>query len=435
MLTSRVLRLPAYVAASALVVVGFAASPASAAKPAPAPTNVQAQVDGHQDGSYDVTTTWNAVPNATSYRVSLTKGNTTLASGTVTATSWSPHFTTLPGSATLQVRGVVGKKPGRIAKVTVPLPDKVAPRGSYTSAWDNNTGEATITQQSLTDNLPTTAVTRKVDWNDPLDPATVSWTTGATLTHTYAKTEARYVPTVTLEDAAGNKTVVDVDAIVINDDEAPTGTFANQTTTAWAAFTKVTVSQSAIDDNWTPNDLITRSVAWGDGTTSAWTGTGAATHTYAAAGEYTPVVTLTDEAGNSAAFPTSKVVVSADKVGPTVKVAVSKPKHSVKAWKTVHGRAVDAETGVKSVWMKAVEKRGSAWYGYNATTHVWVKAATKAKAYKSAKAFHRPTDAQHRWTAKLAKLKKGTLVLKVRATDRVGNHSAMKVRTATLTKG
>lgn len=434
MLTSRVLRLPAYVAASALVVVGFAASPASAAKPAPAPTNVQAQVDGHQNGSFDVDATWNAVPNATRYRVSLTKGSTTLASGTVTATTWSPHFTTSPGTATLSVRGVVGKKPGRIAKLTVPLPDKVAPQGSYGSSWDNNTGKATITQQSLTDNLPTTGVTRVVDWQDPSHPGTVAWTGTDPLEHTYDLTEARYVPTVTLEDAAGNKTVVTVDAIVINDDEAPTGTFANQTATAWAGFTQVSVSESAIDDNWTPNDLITRTVAWGDGTTSAWTGTGLATHKYAAAGDYTPVVTLTDEAGNSAALPTSQVVVSADKVGPSLKVAVSKPRHSVKAWKNVHGKATDAQTGVRSVWVKAVEKRGHAWYGYNAKTHVWVKAATKAKAYKLAKAFHRPTDAQHRWTAKLAKLKKGTLVLKVRATDRVGNRSATKVRKATLTK-
>jgi len=220
MLTSRVLRLPAYVAASALVVVGFAASPASAAKPAPAPTNVQAQVDGHQNGSFDVDATWNAVPSATRYRVSLTKGSTTLASGTVTATTWSPHFTTSPGTATLSVRGVVGKKPGRIAKLTVPLPDKVAPQGSYGSSWDNNTGKATITQQSLTDNLPTTGVTRVVDWQDPSHPGTVAWTGTDPLEHTYDLTEARYVPTVTLEDAAGNKTVVTVDAIVINDDEA-----------------------------------------------------------------------------------------------------------------------------------------------------------------------------------------------------------------------
>ena len=51
------------------------------------------------------------------------------------------------------------------------------------------------------------------------------------------------MPTVTLEDAAHNQTVVDVPAVVIKDDEAPTGTFSVAPATGWAALTSVTVTQ------------------------------------------------------------------------------------------------------------------------------------------------------------------------------------------------
>jgi hypothetical protein len=433
MFTARVLRLPAIAAAAAVVVAAtIAAPPAMAAKPAPKPTGLAATVDAHEGGTYDVSASWNAVPKATSYRVSVTKGGTTLSSKTVTATSWSVTVSATPGTATLSVRGVVGRKPGRTATLPVPLADVTAPNGTYLSAWNDNTGEATITQDSLTDDSPVSGVTRTVDWGEG---SPVAWPAGDTITHTYPLTEQRYVPTVTLEDAAHNSRTVDAEAVVINDDEAPTGTFANESPTAWASFTQVKVSQSDIEDNWTPDGLITRSVTWGDGATTDWTSTGPATHVYATPGNYTPVVTLTDEAGNSSApQSTSEVEVSADTVSPTVKVTVPTAKHSVHAWKTVRGKAKDAQTGVKNVSLKAVEKRGGAWFGYNATTHVWVKAATKTKAFGKAKAFKLTTDSQNRWSAKLAKLKKGTLVLKVRATDQVKNRSAVLTRSATLTK-
>jgi 5'-nucleotidase len=428
----RVLRLPVYAAASALVAVTLAASPAVAGKPAPAPTGLGATATAHEDGSYDIVADWDAVPTATSYRVQLTKGGTTLESATVTTTSWSDTLTTTPGNATLSVRGLVGKKPGRTATLLVGLLDVTPPQGTYTSMWTNNDGHATITEKALTDNSAVSGVTRTVNWDDGSDSE--PWPSGeTTLDHTYPLTEKRYVPTVTLEDAAHNVRVVDVDAIVINDDEAPTGTFANEIATAWTAFTQVSVSESDINDNWTPDAQITRSVDWGDGTTTDWTTDVPATHVYADAGAYTPVVTLTDEAGNSAPESTSEVVVTTDTARPTLKVTVPKAKHSVQAWKTVRGKATDAQTGVKSVWLKAVEKRGAAWYGYNATTHAWVKAASKAKAFKKAKAFNRTTNDLGRWTAKLGHLKKGTLVLKVRATDHVHNRSTL-TRQATLTK-
>jgi hypothetical protein len=431
----RLLRLPAGVLVAAVVVATVGVAPAIAGKPAPAPKNLGATVTAHANGTYDVAASWDAVPNATSYRVSLTKGGTTLSSATVTTRSWTPKISSSPGDASLSVRGVVGRKPGRTATVSVPLPDVTPPSGSYSSSWNNDTGQATITEESLTDNAPVAGVTRVVDWHDPSHPGTVSWASGTTLQHTYDLTEARYVPTVTLEDAAHNSVVVDVPAVVIKDAVGPAGAFSVSPADAWSAFTRVTVTQDgALSDNWSPADHIARSVDWGDGTTDAWTSGDSLSHVYATAATYAPAVTITDEAHNDTVVPTSDVVVSTDSTGPVVKLRAPKAKHSVRAWRTVRGKATDAGTGVKVVWLKAVEKRGAAWYGYNAKTHAWAKAASKTKAFAKAKAFHRTTDSQNRWTATLAHLTKGTLVVKVRATDQVKNRSATLTRPATLTK-
>ena len=432
MLVPRMFRMSA-AAVAALLAVGTLGATAAEAKPSPAPTGLAATVTAHGAGGYDIAASWHASPSATSYRVALTKGGATLSSSTVTTTSWSPTVTTTPGTASLSVRAVVGRKPGRTSTISVPLPDLTAPDGTFSSTWNNNTGAATITQESLSDNSPVSGITRTVDWNDGSGPK--DWPTGTTtIGHTYPLTEKRYVPTVTLTDAAHNVRVVDAPAVVINDDDAPTGTFTNGATTAWAAFSRVTVTQSDINDNWTPDDLITRSVDWGDGTSSDWATGASTTHVYAAAGSYTPVVTITDEAHNVGTVPTSEVVVTADTVGPKVRLTLPKAKHSVKAWKTLHGKATDAQTGVKSVWLKAVEKRGGSWFGYNAVRHAWVKAATKAKAFSRGKAFTLATNARHRWAAKLSKLRKGTLVYKVRATDQVKNRSATVTHRASLSR-
>jgi hypothetical protein len=425
--------MPSIVLAAALAVgtVGAGTATAAAGKPAPAPTGLSASASGNQDGSFDATTSWNAVANATSYRVAITMGGTTLASKTVTAVQWSPHFTGAPGNATLSVRAVIGKKPGRTATKGFVLPDVVAPNGSYSSSWTNSNGHATITQDSLTDNSPLSGVTRTVDWGDG---TVVGWPTGTTINHTYPLTAMRYTPTVTLEDAATNSRVVDVPAIVIDDTSAPTGTFSNDTATAWAKWTKVTVSQSAINDDWTPANLIARTVDWKDGTTSTWTAGTTISHVYATAGSYAPEVTIADEAHNTTTYPLSSVVVSLDTVAPTVKLTLPRAKHSVKAWRTLRGKATDAQTGVKSVSVKAVEKRLGHWFGYNAKTHRWVKAATKAKAFAASKAVVVKTDSSNRWAAALRRLAKGTLAYRVVAVDHVGNHSVTVSHTATLTK-
>ena len=438
----RTLRTSALVAASALVagtVVGTAAA-ASAAPTKPGPVNglvasATASSVSPSLTAYAVSSSWDPTANATSYRVTLTKGGTTFASVSVTSTSYSRTIQTTPGSATLSVRAVLSHRKGAPSTVSIHLDDVNAPVGTFTTSCDKETGAASIAVDTLSDDSGSTGITRTVDW-DKTGQAPVSWTGTNPITFTYPLVEDRYVPTVTLEDAAHNVQVVTLPACVVKDELAPTGAaYTVNRSAAWAAFTRVTVNETvAPADNWSPTPFITRVVDWGDGTTGT-IANGKATHVYATAGSYTPAVTVTDEANNSTApIQTAAVVVTADTVAPSVKLILPTAKHSVKAWRTLRGKATDAQTGVKRVSLKAVEKRGTVWFGYNAGTQKWVKAASKAKAFAASKAFSLKPNARHRWAAKLVGLKKGALVYRVWATDNVGNHGRTITHSATLTK-
>ena len=106
----------------------------------------------------------------------------------------------------------------------------------------------------------------------------------------------------------------------------------------------------------------------------------------------------------------------------------------MKAWKTLRGKATDTQTGVKKVSLRAVEKRGTSWYGYNAVDQEVAVHRTKAMAFARSKPFSLTPDAQNRWSATQAGLRKGTLVYRVRATDMVGNQSQLFTHKVTLTR-
>jgi hypothetical protein len=400
-------------------------------RPAPAPTGLTASVTAHPGGTYDVVASWNATANATGYRVALSKGGATLASATVKTTSWSPTVKATPGTASLSVRAVVGKKPGRTATHSVVLDDVTAPTGTFTSAWDDVTKTATITQTALDDDSGSAGVTRTVTWGDG---ASSPWSSGTTIDHVYPAL-GRYTPTVTVEDAAHNQAVIDVPAVVIGDKVAPTGSFTLGGTSAWARLTRVAITQTALADDNSPPAGITRTVDWGDGTVVAWTADAPLTHVYTVGGPFAPVVTMTDEAHNSATATLDTVTVTVDSVGPVVRFVLPRSKHSVRAFTTLKGKATDTGgTGVARVNVKAIEKRGTAWYGYNAKTKRWVKASSKTRAYGRARAAVVSTGARHLWTVKLSGLRKGTLVYKAFARDRVKNKSATISHQATLTR-
>jgi 5'-nucleotidase len=433
MFAVRTFRMPAVAVASVVAIGTFGAAPALAARPAPAPTNLQGSAVGHVDGTYAVSASWDAVAKATSYRVSLTKSGTTLTTATVPSTIWAATVTTTPGTASLSVRAVVGHKPGKAATVPVALDDVTPPTGGFHASFAG--GIATIAVTTAVADNGGGPVTATVNWDDGSLPE--PWDLVTDITHPYPATAHRYVPVVTLTDSSANSNPVTVNAVVVDDTEAPTGAFSVSTTAAWASYSQVTLTQTDLGDNWTPPAQITRSVDWGDGSGPVtWTAGSTLSHTFASGGDFTPTVTLTDEAGNTTdpAISTTAVHVSVDSTAPGLKLTLPTARHSVKAWKRLRGTATDTETGVKSVRLKAVEKRSGSWFGYRATTQTWVKAASKARAFSKAKAFSLTTNDQHQWVAKLVRLRQGRLVYKVRATDHVSNRSATLTHRARLTR-
>ncbi len=421
---------------SGLLLVGVPAEAKPPAKPG-AVTNLA--LSATKSGStYAVKATWSAGSNATSYAVRLTKAGVTLDSATVSTLTWTGHSASLSDGNTVSVSvtSVNGNRKSQARTASLVLPDLTAPVASYSVAHTPvNVGhDVTVTSSGLSDNMtPTASIEQTINWGDGTLPE--PWTpTVTSINHSYPDLEARYEATVTLKDLAGNTRVHPV-VIVVKDTAAPTGSFALGVPKAWAGWTKVSLELAALHDNLSPNDKIARVVSWGDGAQTVWTEGSSPTHVYAAAGSYSPTVQLTDEAGNvSDPVATSTVVVSNDTVAPTLRVKTSRPKRSVRGWRTVKGTATDAGVGVRSVSVRAVEKRTTGWYAYKASTRRWVKAGSKAGAWRKATDVSLRPASTGVWTVKLARLTKGTLLVRSRATDNRGNATGWLQRRAVLTQ-
>jgi hypothetical protein len=128
------------------------------------------------------------------------------------------------------------------------------------------------------------------------------------------------------------------------------------------------------------------------------------------------------------------VTVTTDTVKPTIRLTPPRTRKAyVSSWRTLTGRASDGQTGVRNVALQAIEKRGAAWYGYKASTRKWVKAASKAAAWRtSVAASVKPVSGK--WSVRLAGLTKGTLIYRARAFDNRANVSAWASKKAVLTK-
>lgn len=422
------------VAAATCTALGLAVVPADAAgaRPRLGPVTGLAATATGPAGAYDVTARWDVLAGATGYRTSLVSHGTVLARATLdqlagaSTVSWTKPVALPAGSSvTVTVAAVDGRRrPGRAASYDLTLPDRTAPVGSYRVDVTDRT--AVLDELSVSDDVtPSAAVVRTVDWGD--GSGSQAFGAGAHPSHTYAGV-GLWHPTVTLADTATppNTATYPAGAVVVGDDEPPTGSFAAGPAGAWARLTRVTVTQTALSDGVfsAPVD-VARAVDWGDGTEVAWpAGTTQITHRYAEAGDFTPVVHLVDEAGNAADVGSSEVVVTADVAAP--RVTISRPKHprSTRSWATVRGTARDGVgTGVRAVKVRVVEKRGRVWYAYQAASRTWVRGgATKAAA------MHRTRSALavrsgDRWSSSMRGLRTGTLVVSVRAVDRVANTS------------
>lgn len=415
------------------LVVGLAAlaAPTAAAPPVrPDPVaDLTLTAAAAAGGGYQVTANWTPLSTATAYEVVLTTGATTVASVTVTSPPWVGQVVLPPNSQIkVTVTALAGKRRGTPASAVTVLPDLAPPVGTYTVTRSGM--DATITQTSLSDDAtPTPQITRVVTWGD--GSAAQTWQTGDTLTHGYAAL-GRYVPTVTLTDQAGNAVTLTLRAAVFGDSAAPVGNFASGPPAAFASWSKVTLSQESLTDNYTPTDLVERTVSWGDGSTEAWPSGATLTHVYATAGTFTPSVVLLDEADNSTKVLADPVAVSVDSVGPVVKLIKPKAATKVRSWRTVRGTAKDTGVGTASVVVLAVQKRGTKWFAYNAVTKKWVGVGSLTKAWKRAKAVAATVD-RSAWKARVAGLRKGRLELRITATDNVGNTSRRLSASARLT--
>ena len=379
--------------------------------------------------AYVVPATWKAGANTTSFQVSVLAGTTVLAQANLTTTSWAPRVTAKAGTTvTVQVIGVYGKFKSPAASDTAMLPDVTAPVGSYSASWDapsSSTLPVTFNQLSLSDDVSApSAITVSVDFGDGATATNPTFP----LVHDYAVTVGvakRYQPSVTVKDPAGNQAAAPVNAVVVFDSTAPTGTVTVTPASGWARWTGVTLTTTATD-NLSPAANVKRSIAWGDGTTTVTSGDRTLRHVYAVAGSYTPKVTLTDEAlpANSSDAVGTAVVVKKDVFGPTVALSLPRAKRrSVRSWKVLSGTARDAQTAVRMVRVKVVEKRGAAYYAYVPAQHTWVKVGRKARAF--AKAGYVQVATTRAWSVRVAKLTKGVLVYRVQAADVMGNLSAV----------
>ena len=415
---------------AALATILATAVPANAAPPnkvGPV-TNLTLAASGSPSG-YTLTSTWSAPAGATSYRAVLSSSAGTLGTIDTTATTWSVNVTASPNtSVTVTVTPYGGKKPGIATSANTTLPDLAPPVGVFTITRAATGLDATLTQQSLSDNgTPAAQIRREVSWGDG-SPVQL-WQTGTTLVHNYPAI-GRYVPTVRLTDTSGNSVTLTLKAVVFGDTTAPSGAFDASPGRAIASWTPVVVTQTALNDDFSPSGFVERVVAWGDGTTQAWPEGATLNHVFTAAGTYTPTVTLVDEAGNSTKVASDAVAVVVDSTGPSLKVA-NRKSTSVRKWRVVKGTVSDAGVGAKSVSVVAILKTATGWKAYAGGS--WKKVGTKAKAWKRARAVV-ATPVKGAWRVRLAKLAKGTLMVKAQAVDHLGNSSAALARTQKLSR-
>ena len=271
--------------------------------------------------------------------------------------------------------------------------------------------------------------------NEQWDFGDGSTSTSSNPSHTFDK-PGEYTVTLTVSNAAGSDTATAVVTALDPDDKPPTGSFTVAPGTGWAKYTAVTLTQTAISDNSTPAGDVRRVVDWKDGSAPVTWTTGTTTnHVYGARGSYTPTVTLTDLAGNSAVVSTAPVTVTADTAAPVA--AVQRPTHrsSAASWRVLKGRASDGSgSGLAVVQLRVIEKRGKVWYAYRARSHSWVKAGSRAAALRKSGAGRAVLDPTARWSYRLPGVRRGDLVLRLVARDRVGNSSRVLSYAQLLTR-
>lgn len=153
--------------------------------------------------------------------------------------------------------------------------------------------------------------------------------------------------------------------------------------------------------------------------------TGCSTVRYAGpdAAKATVTITCTQDGAPVA----HQVTLPYDATGPVTKVATPKKATRSSSWRTVRGTVVlDGASPVVATTVRAAEKRSQGWFAF--TGRKWVKVSSQAKALAKAAPITATLSPSGSWSARLAKPRKGKLVLVVSATDDAGNTAGSTTR-------
>jgi hypothetical protein len=301
-------------------------------------------------------------------------------------------------------------------------------RWSVTASWDANGAT------SYTVEIVANADGSGTPYAGPQDTANNS----VTLTTAGLLAGQTYYVAVFPTAASGSVVTKDFVALTL-DTTAPTGTFTVMPTHAWLAFdflspdetesASVTITQTSPDEAG-----VTRKVLAGDGTTArAWASGTSLKITYTEAGTFTPKVDLTDQFGNSGTVSLSQVTIAADTIAPVVRITrpTTSMRDRIAGWRKIRGTAVDGQTGVDTVLVFIVQKRGSYWYVYNFHKREWLKGRTgqiATLAHTKARPSVLSPDSLGQWhTARIRGLAKGKMVVRSIAFDDSINIGQAKV--------
>ena len=206
---------------------------------------------------------------------------------------------------------------------------------------------------------------------------------------------------------------------------APTAAFSASTTSGAAPLTVSFTDRSTGATGWV--------WSFGDGGSTSVRNP---IHVFTRPGTYTVRLTVSNAAGSRSATTQVTAVGVADTTPPTV--ALKRPTTNVGAltsWQRLRGTATDGTgSGVRTVMLRLLEKRGTAWYAYRSSSRTWVRSGSRTTALKQASLVRVTTTSTHRWSCAVSGVRKGTLVIRLSATDKAGNTSAVKVYRQLLTR-
>lgn len=104
--------------------------------------------------------------------------------------------------------------------------------------------------------------------------------------------------------------------------------------------------------------------------------------TFASTGTFVPTVTITDQDNHQTVVTLPAITVVDDTTGPSVSITqpAAGSRASVRAWRVLRGKAVDAETGIFEVNAQVLQRRAGTWYAYDDRARKWRK-GTRSEAW------------------------------------------------------